>query len=196
MSRIFGLTIAERLVFNFSGEEPAGIDVRVISGKLNLVTVIDGKREESILDQSDTWDTGPNLRVGITRVELAPVPSETLPTVTFDIGEDAGHPGSFVVGAIPPIVSGSIADQSGTINNANASEQIMPSNALRRYLYIENIDGQDMWVNFDSPAVIDTPGSSKLASGESLVYENTFIPTDTVTAISGTANHKYTAREG
>lgn len=78
---------------------------------------------------------------------------------------------------------------------SGASEVLMPANANRRILVINNVSANKVAVNLTGgAAVIDSNGSITIAAGGSLILD-TYPPTGAITII-GTAADKVTAYEG
>lgn len=89
---------------------------------------------------------------------------------------------------------GTLTDRSGTATNVSTT--LMAANSTRRYLFIRNLGGQTIWINFTTAATAASP-SIQLASGETFTMENNFISTEAITVIRGGAiNQSYVAKEG
>lgn len=92
---------------------------------------------------------------------------------------------------------GSLTDAANLdLDVAATSQSLFAANVARKFLLIQNLDAaEDLWVNFGAAATIDKP-SIKIAAGQILRFDGNFIPTQSVTVIATTINHKYTAKEG
>lgn len=87
---------------------------------------------------------------------------------------------------------GTLVDRSGT---ATVTSQILaPANPARKYLFIQNISGGVIWVNFGAVASPNKP-SIRLQVGEAFIMDG-FICTDYVSVIAGATTKDYTAKEG
>lgn len=100
-----------------------------------------------------------------------------------------------VVAAIAP-QQGVLTDRSGSLAAGNTSQQMMASNATRKYLLIQNVDtAEDLWFTFGGSAAVKDQPSLKLAPGGSFVMEGSFISTEAVQVIALTTGHKWSAKE-
>jgi hypothetical protein len=88
---------------------------------------------------------------------------------------------------------GTITDRSGTATTTSA--QLAAANSARKYLFIQNVDTGAIWFNFGVAAVAASP-SIRLDAGDSIEYNGTFIPTDSINIRSGTGSKTYVAKEG
>jgi hypothetical protein len=89
---------------------------------------------------------------------------------------------------------GSFTDHSGTVGTT--STQIMPVNADRKYLLIQNNSGKTLWINFTATATAASPSIAIAANGGSLVMEGNFVSTEAINAISTSAAQAFTAKQG
>lgn len=72
-----------------------------------------------------------------------------------------------VIGSDPSIT---VQDASGTVTDTDVSEEILESNESgRRYLFIQNIGEDDLWINFQDEATAG-PGSIQITPGAALEY--------------------------
>jgi len=92
-------------------------------------------------------------------------------------------------------VQGTLTDGSGTITTANTSQQVFAANPNRRYLLLQNISSADLWFNFTTAATTAQP-SLQLPSGASFVMEGSFVSTEAVNIIGGTAGQAFVAKQG
>lgn len=91
--------------------------------------------------------------------------------------------------------SGTLTDRSGTATTT--STQMMAANASRRYLFIQNVSTtKTIWFNFTTAAVATFP-SITLPPGASFVMESSFISTEAIFVINGSAGTTtFSAKEG
>lgn len=94
-----------------------------------------------------------------------------------------------------PSQKGILLDHSGEITNDNASQQVMPANADRKYLLIQNVSAISLWINFNTDAVTSQPSVELVADG-SFDMEGTFICTQSISIIGITASSAFVAKEG
>lgn len=90
-----------------------------------------------------------------------------------------------------------LTDKSGICSGTpGTSTQAAAANTSRKYFFIQNPHASAvLYVNFGASA--GSSGSSyKLAAGDSLVFEDGFVPTDAVNVASDTASVAYAAKEG
>lgn len=99
--------------------------------------------------------------------------------------------GTFVVARPTP---GTFTDRSGTFAAASVSQQVMPVNANRRYLMIQNTGDAIFWCNFTAAATLAQPSIS-LSPGASFTLETNSITTEAVNCISATISKPFTAKE-
>lgn len=92
--------------------------------------------------------------------------------------------------------TGTLTDRSGTITTGGTAQQAMAANTSRKYLLIQNISDTNMWINFTTTAVQDSPSILLLANGGSLAQEAGFVSTEAVSIICATTGKKWTAKEG
>lgn len=88
--------------------------------------------------------------------------------------------------------SGALTDHSGEIEEVDTSQLLMAANPNRRYLFIQNVGADDLWIDiFGNAAVKDQP-SIKLPPNS--YYCEPFVSTAAIHAISASTIH-YTAME-
>jgi len=121
-------------------------------------------------------------------------------TYGIDIGSVGGNNVPTVSGtpAVPvqsSPVQGTLTDGSGTITTANTSQQVFAANPNRRYLLLQNISSATLWFNFTTAATTAQP-SLQLTSGASFVMESSFVSTEVVNIIGGTAGQAFVAKQG
>lgn len=88
-----------------------------------------------------------------------------------------------------------LTDRSGTITSGGTAQQVVAASTDRRYLLIQNLSTENLWVNFAGTA---TPGGGSiliLANGGSVVAEGTFIPHSAVSIYGATTGSAFTAYE-
>lgn len=88
-------------------------------------------------------------------------------------------------------VSGIFTDASGSIPVANTSEEILAEDANRKYLFIQNVGTEDIWINFTSDASSD-PGSIQLSPGAAL--EQSGIVTSEAVNVFGPESAPFTCK--
>lgn len=91
--------------------------------------------------------------------------------------------------------TGRLTDHSGTTAVGGQSQQVMAANADRKYLFLQNLLGGDLWFNFDVAATIGRP-SIQLIAGAIYICEASFVPSGTLNVIGAVAGQDYTAKEG
>lgn len=99
-------------------------------------------------------------------------------------------------------VPGAVTDRSGSIAAGATAQTLATSNAARRYLVIQNLATETLWVNFGVTAVADQPSIALRAcavagdgSGGSITYDAGFAPPSLVSIIGATTGSKYAAKE-
>lgn len=96
----------------------------------------------------------------------------------------------------PPRFRGPLLDHGGEIEAAGTPQPLMPYNANRNYFLLQNLHHTEpLWVDFGQAAVPAQP-SIRLNPGGTLIFEETFIPIDSVFVLSAEAGHPFTAKEG
>jgi hypothetical protein len=99
-----------------------------------------------------------------------------------------------ISGTIVP-TKGKFTDRSGSIVAPNTAQQLMAANVNRRFLFIQNLSTNDLWINFTIPAVIGQP-SLKLPSNSGFSMEGSFVTTEAVSVIGSTTGQTWCAKEG
>lgn len=98
-----------------------------------------------------------------------------------------------------PVGAGSsnMMDASGTIAAANTAQEALAARDYRQYLLIIAMDTNvgTVWVNFGMDAAAGA-GSIPLAPGDSLVYEGTYVPYESISVLGGTVGDAFTIKEG
>lgn len=89
-------------------------------------------------------------------------------------------------------IRGTLTDGSGVISTT--SVQVFAANANRNYLFIQNISGNKIWLNFGIAAINNQP-SILLAPGASMTFDG-FICTQSVNIIGQANNLSYVAKQG
>lgn len=100
-----------------------------------------------------------------------------------------------VVTAISATAHGVLTDNSGiTSATINTATTLMPVNANRKILFIQNLGTMPIWINFTTPATQSQP-SIQLAAGSNFTMEGNFVSTEAISVISGKASQPYTAKQ-
>ena len=89
---------------------------------------------------------------------------------------------------------GALTNRSGSITIGGTSQVLAAALATRKYLLIQNISSENLWVDFNVAAVQDQP-SIRLIAGDTLVFESSYIPTESVNVIAATTGSKFVAKE-
>ncbi len=130
-------------------------------------------------------------------VAVDKVDGADIQVVKLDLG--AANLSQRVSGSLPVLVTpsfGALTNRSGTITTGGVSQTLAAVNAVRRYLFIQNVDpNEDLWFNFTSAATVAQP-SIRLTPQSAFTMESGFISTEAVTVIAATAAHPFTAKEG
>jgi hypothetical protein len=95
-----------------------------------------------------------------------------------------------------------MTDRSGAITTGGTSQEVMAANTSRKSLLIVNISDTQLWVNFGTNAVQDSPSipleaasSTGAADGGSIEFEGSVIPTQAINIIGPTTGKKFVAKE-
>jgi hypothetical protein len=121
-------------------------------------------------------------------VVLAGIEGTTVRTVLVDA---SGRP---LVVTAPS--GGNLTDCSGTITEGGTSQELVAALTTRKYLLIQNLSDEVMWINFGADAEADS-GSIKLAvASDPFIMQGSFVSTQTVNIVSATTGKAYTAKEG
>lgn len=98
---------------------------------------------------------------------------------------------------------GTLTDRSGTITTGGSPQTLAASNAARNYLLIVNVSDTVLWVNFDVAATNGSPSIPLQAAsvnggsdGGVLIFEGTFVSTDSVSIYGPTTGKAFVAKEG
>jgi hypothetical protein len=96
-----------------------------------------------------------------------------------------------------------ITDASGSITTGGQAQTALAANPNRTYLLIQNLSDIAMWLNFGTAAVADQPSICLKAcavagdgSGGAIVFEGSFVPTDSVSLYGATTGKKFVCKEG
>lgn len=84
--------------------------------------------------------------------------------------------------------SGVWADSSGSIASDGQSQVVYAAGGATSYLFLQNISGDDLWFNFGTPAVLDSPSMLLAPNG---TYEPRFIHSGSLNVIGATSGQKY-----
>jgi hypothetical protein len=101
------------------------------------------------------------------------------------------------------VAAGTITDRSGTITSGGAAQTLAAANASRRYLRVQNLSVDVLWVNETGTATAASP-SQPLApasyaggpDGGFLEYSIGFVPVGAISIIGPTTGQQFVAREG
>jgi hypothetical protein len=98
---------------------------------------------------------------------------------------------------------GPMTDRSGTITTGGSHQTLAAENLNRNYLLVVNVSNTTLWVNFGvnatgaSPSIpLQAASSDGAADGGVLVFEGTFVPTDSVSIYGATTGKAFVAKEG
>ena len=92
-------------------------------------------------------------------------------------------------------LKGTLTNHSGTITTGGTAQQVVAANANRNYLLLQNQSTGDLWFDLGVDAVQSQP-SLKLVAGDSVVWEDNYIPTSSVSIIGATTGQAFAAKEG
>lgn len=88
------------------------------------------------------------------------------------------------------------ADGSGTITTGGTSQVIFAANPNRRYLEIQNVSDETMYINFGSAASASSASYMIAANGGAYINASNYCPTTTITIISATTGKRFVAKQG
>lgn len=85
-----------------------------------------------------------------------------------------------------------------SITTGGASQQVFAANSSRKYLLIQNISIEDLWVNFGAAATQDTPSLKLLPNGVGILEfpQGGAIETGAIHIIGATTGSKFVAKSG
>lgn len=89
-----------------------------------------------------------------------------------------------------------LADKSSGSVSTSSAATLAAKNVQRHYLFIQNIGASNIWVSFTGTAAANSPGSLKLATGDSITFEGDTIVKNAVSIIAETTTGSVTAYEG
>ncbi len=87
-------------------------------------------------------------------------------------------------------------NRSGTITTGGAAQNLMPANASRKYLLLQNPSTatESLWFTELGVDAVQAPPSMELQPGQS--YESALdVPVTAISIIAATTGHAFTARE-
>ncbi len=93
-----------------------------------------------------------------------------------------------------PSTVGTFTDRSGTLASAGVSQVVIPANANRKYLLIQNTGDQMLWCNETANANQNQP-SFMIPTGSAFVMEGTAISVGAFNCVGAVAGKSYTAKE-
>ena len=90
---------------------------------------------------------------------------------------------------------GALTNRSGTITAGGTAQQLMAANAVRSYLFVQNVSNNDLWINFTTTAVQAQP-SIRLEPGDAFEMSGAgFVSTELVSIIGSSTGQAFTAKE-
>lgn len=141
--------------------------------------------------------TAPGSAGNAMTIATSDTSSVNLSGATFSGGTDATSSSS-----TSPTFGGTPIDAAAlSITSGGTSQTVFAANASRRYLIIQNLSSDELWVNFGAAATQDKPSlalapASGTTPGGSIEYAGSYIPTSTVTIIGTTTGSKFSAKQG
>lgn len=93
---------------------------------------------------------------------------------------------------------GRVYDHSGSITAGSTSQQAIPLNESRKWLFLMNpLDASEtLYIGINTAASVTAKTSIELSPGGSLTLESTFVPIDAINVTAATTGHKFIAKEG
>ena len=88
-----------------------------------------------------------------------------------------------------------VTDRSGTISSGGVAQTLANANTSRKYLIIQNLSAENLYINFTTTAVQGQPSLLLLPNG-SFVMEGSFVSTEAVSIIGATTGSAFAAKEG
>ncbi|SRR5712692_10062 len=88
-----------------------------------------------------------------------------------------------------------LVDRSGTITSGGTSQQLMPKNADRFYLFFQNISTGDEWLNHTTAAQIGVAGNIRVRPGETFAMEGSYLTGESWNIIGATTGQAFTSKE-
>lgn len=88
-------------------------------------------------------------------------------------------------------------DHSGTITTGGTSQELMPARDARIWLFIQNLSTENLWIDFDTPAVASQP-SIQLTAGSAIEFSGgstSWVPEDAINIIGATTGSAFVAKE-
>lgn len=90
-------------------------------------------------------------------------------------------------------VAGAITNRSATVTATSAI--VVPANATRKYLLIQNLGSNVVWIDFNTTAVAASP-SIRLQSSDIYIMEGSFISNDAIHARTTSGSSTVVIKEG
>lgn len=87
-------------------------------------------------------------------------------------------------------------DGSGTITAGGTSQTVFAANPGRRYLEIQNVSDETMYINFGAAASASSASFMIAANGGAYINASNYCPKGTVTIISATTGKRFVAKSG
>lgn len=87
-------------------------------------------------------------------------------------------------------------DGSGTITAGGTSQTVFAANPGRRYLEIQNVSDETMYINFGAAASGSSASFMIAANGGAYINASNYCPKGTVTIISATTGKRFIAKQG
>ena len=94
------------------------------------------------------------------------------------------------------LVQITLTDKSGAITLGGTAQTLMAANPNRKYLYVQNVSSNLLWINFGSSAVQDEPSIKLMPDSDAFKLDAKSIVTALVSIIGATTGQKFTAKEG
>lgn len=87
-------------------------------------------------------------------------------------------------------------DGSTTITAGGTSQVVFAANPGRRYLEIQNVSDETMYINFGAAASASASSFMIAANGGAYINASNYCPKGTVTIISATTGKRFVAKSG
>lgn len=174
----------------FEASDDAGTTFYPVFGVRSDLNIIDAGFTSIPANTSRMW-TVPVNGASQFRVRTTAVASGTMSISITPIAA-AVSDGSVV--AVTPS-QGTLVDKSGTITSGGAAQTLAAANTARKYLIVQNVSQENLWINFTTTAVQNQPSILLLPNG-SFVMEGSYVSTELVSIIGTTTGSTFTAKEG
>jgi hypothetical protein len=94
------------------------------------------------------------------------------------------------------LITMTFTDHSGSITAGGTAQPLMNANASRKYLFIQNISSNLLWIDFGTAAVQDQPSIKLMPDSDAYKLDAGTIDTESVSIIGATTGQKFVAKEG